>query len=407
MGTGGRRRGMRAVAAVAVALVLGAAACSDDGGSTSEGAGADPTADPAPVGTGAPAGGAGDLPERFAGYRSDVYEDPAAWLCRPDLDDDACDLDLDRTVIAADGTTEVVEVEADPEAPVDCFYVYPTVNPGPDPVDEAMAADTVAEDAVAGVQLAPFGEVCRIFAPLYRQITFAGFGAPDAAELSARAYDDVRDAFAHYLANDSDGRPVVLFGHSQGSFLLTELLAEEFDGDEAMTARLVSALLIGGSAATAEGGDVGGSFEALPTCASPEQVGCIVGWNSVGEGASSGVLDTWGSAGPGLARVCTNPAALGGGPAPLLTIQQTDAAAEGLLAVDTPYFELDGGITGACTTIDGAQVLLATPSPAWPAEELARLTTNVDFWGLHIVDVNLAMGDLIELVRSQSAAMAG
>src|ERR1700743_1691534 len=33
------------------------------------------------------------------------YANPALWLCRPDLKDNKCKVDLDATVIAADGKT--------------------------------------------------------------------------------------------------------------------------------------------------------------------------------------------------------------------------------------------------------------------------------------------------------------
>ena len=57
-------------------------------------------------------------------------------------------------------------------------------------------------------------------------------------------YDDVRDAWRHYLEHDNRGRGVVLIGHSQGSFILTELIRQEIDG-KPVQSRLVSALLLG------------------------------------------------------------------------------------------------------------------------------------------------------------------
>jgi len=42
-------------------------------------------------------------------------------------------------------------------------------------------------------------------------------------------YDDVRDAWHHYLEHDNQGRGVVLVGHSQGSFILAELIRQEID----------------------------------------------------------------------------------------------------------------------------------------------------------------------------------
>src|SRR5690606_38252085 len=55
------------------------------------------------------------------------YDEPAAWICRPDQAD-VCDGDLDATVIAEDGSTSIERWRpaADPKA--DCFFLYPTVS---------------------------------------------------------------------------------------------------------------------------------------------------------------------------------------------------------------------------------------------------------------------------------------
>ncbi len=55
------------------------------------------------------------------------YSDGRTWLCRPRRTD-ACVVDLTTTIVAADGTLTREEWKANPNAPVDCFYVYPTVS---------------------------------------------------------------------------------------------------------------------------------------------------------------------------------------------------------------------------------------------------------------------------------------
>lgn len=416
------RRGLL-VLVLAFALVAGACSGDDDGDETSGGEGAGGTAtSAAPAGEGdgddgeveGEGGGAGELPplpDRFAGHSSEVYAETENWVCHPDRTDDVCDGDLDTTVVRADGTTEVVEVEVAEDPPVDCFYVYPTVNPGPGAQDTAMAADTTAEDGVAQLQLAQMGQVCRIYAPIYRQLTFEGFGSPDAARIADEAYADVLDAFSHYLANHNHGRPVVLYGHSQGSGVLARLMAEEFDGDEAMTARLVSALLIGGRVSTAEGSDVGGSFEQIPVCDAPDAVGCVVGLSTVGPDASESILGQWGGAPDGERKVCANPAGLDGTPAPLRSIvasQDAAGGATGPLVADTPFVTLEGALLAECVDVGPARVLEVEVNTAegWAPEGLETLTTNIDFWGLHIVEVNLILGDLVDLVRTKSEAFA-
>ncbi len=55
------------------------------------------------------------------------YSKPETWLCRPGRQD-ACAVDLTTTVIAADGKLTKEPFKANANAPIDCFYVYPTVS---------------------------------------------------------------------------------------------------------------------------------------------------------------------------------------------------------------------------------------------------------------------------------------
>ena len=103
------------------------------------------------------------------------YSKPETWLCRPGRTDDACAIDLTTTVIAADGTMTKETWAANPKAPIDCFYVYPTVS-----MDQSTNSDMTAgneERNVVRQQFARFASQCRPFAPLYRQVTLNGLRA--------------------------------------------------------------------------------------------------------------------------------------------------------------------------------------------------------------------------------------
>lgn len=159
------------------------------------------------------------------------YSDPAHWICRPGRAD-ACAVDLDATIIAQDGSMTREAFHADPDAPIDCFYVYPTVSHEP----TGNADFAIDRDLTRAVvqQFARFGARCRLFAPVYRRITlpgmrsqFAGKPMPMSQELP---YDDVLAAWRSYLANDNHGRGFVLVGHSQGTGVLSRLVREEIDG---------------------------------------------------------------------------------------------------------------------------------------------------------------------------------
>src|SRR6185503_9365638 len=98
------------------------------------------------------------------------YSDTRAWLCRPGQQD-ACAVDLTTTIVAADGTLTREEWKPNRAAAIDCFYVYPTVSTDPG-ANSDMNIDA-AERGVVRSQLARFGSECRVYAPMYRQITLA------------------------------------------------------------------------------------------------------------------------------------------------------------------------------------------------------------------------------------------
>ena len=93
-------------------------------------------------------------------------------------------VDLATTIVKADGSFTREEWKADPNAPIDCFYVYPTVSTDPTPLSD-MTADP-AELNVIRQQFARFGSVCRVYAPLYRQVTLAGLRTRCGAVVASR-----------------------------------------------------------------------------------------------------------------------------------------------------------------------------------------------------------------------------
>jgi hypothetical protein len=159
-----------------------------------------------------------------------------AWLCRPGLKVNYCNTDLSVTAIPAKGAAKVIKVPDTRNPPVDCFYVYTTVS-----TEKRGNADLRIqreEQYIALAQAARFSQVCRVFAPLYRQTTIYGNGDRDLA------YADVLAAWRDYLAHWNDGRGVVLIGHSQGSGMLERLIEQE---QASIRKLLVSALLLGGN----------------------------------------------------------------------------------------------------------------------------------------------------------------
>jgi hypothetical protein len=122
---------------------------------------------------------------------------------------------------------------------------------------------------------------------------------------------------------------VVLIGHSQGTFNLIELAAEEIDPKKRKARKkLVSALLLGGNVTVADGQDAGGDFRRIRACRSRKQLGCVVAFSTFnGPVPANAVFGR--TSEPGREVLCTNPAALGGGSAPLDTIQPSEPFAAG------------------------------------------------------------------------------
>ena len=82
---------------------------------------------------------------------------------------DSCAVDLSTTIVAPTASSSKESFKAARNAPIDCFYVYPTVS-----LDQTGNSDMTAGPEEHGVilqQFARFSSVCRVYAPLYRQVT--------------------------------------------------------------------------------------------------------------------------------------------------------------------------------------------------------------------------------------------
>jgi DUF3089 family protein len=359
----------------------------------------------------------------YPGYVSATYADPAHWLCRPDVDD-VCDHDMDATVVNEDGTTHVERFWRAQHPKVDCFYVYPTISTDPT-ANSDLVPGADQELFVVRQQAARFGQVCRVFAPVYRQVTLTALtaslaGGPMTAD-PALAYGDVLDAWKHYIANDNHGRGVILIGHSQGSGLLTELIKNEIDPNPVLRHRLVSAMLLGTSLQVPDGKDVGGDFRHIPLCHSRSHIGCVISYASFRSDVPPPADSFFGeSERPGWHAACTNPASLAsnrdrrlhpyfptdGESLPILPALQP-AWVDPSVGTDitTPFVTLPRLVSAQCRTTNGFVYLALTVhgNPADPRiDDIGGDITPQ--WGMHLVDANVAMGDLVSVASYEAAA---
>ena len=340
------------------------------------------------------------------------------WLCRPGLSDNPCVGDLTTRAYEPDGSSRVWRPRVAKSPPVDCFYVYPTVSNQTTP--NATKSPDPEIRSIAKYQAQRFSRHCRVFTPLYREVTTFGVASITVTHDTAPytlAYGDVREAWREYLARYNQGRGFVLIGHSQGSRMLRALIRREIDPTPKLRRRLVSAIIPGANANVAD-------FKHVPACGSSASTGCVVSFSTFNETPPDdtrfGRTDTDPAKtalglpyGPGIRVICTNPAALLGDGRSLRSLTPTEPFAPGVIAAllvrlyngappsgDKPWLEPRDHYTARCVTANHAHVLMTAP-----VADARHLTPSPDdTWGLHLVDLNLPLGNLVALVHRQAKA---
>ena len=351
-----------------------------------------------------------------APYTSEIYSDPTHWTCRPDMAD-SCDDDTSVTMINADGSTEVQTFTVDPDAPVDCFYAYPTASE-----DATLNSDLIAgrEKEVAFQQAARLSTSCRMFAPTYRSVTLAGLFNPampgDRTQAWLTPFEDIKDAWNHYLANDNQGRGVILLAHSQGTGQLVRLLKEVIDPSEEQRSILISAIMLGGAVAVPEGEDIGAAMQNIPLCRTNEQTGCIITYASFRDTAPPPANAYFGKPGgmgqpapEGEMAGCTNPAALSGGSGVLKSAFVTAdwAFTDPALAasITTPFMGFPDLLEAECVYENGFSYLQIHTN-ADPADSRADAFKGdlSPEWGTHAVDWEVATLNILDVVNDEISA---
>lgn len=333
------------------------------------------------------------------------------WLCRPGLESNPCTVSMANTALLADGTTRLEDTKKPKSPPVDCFYVYPTVSNQPTGNSDL----TIESEQISAArdQASRFSAKCKVYAPMYRQLTRAGsmlqLGTPITPPDPELAYRDVRAAWKEYLARFNKGRGVILVGHSQGSKNLTRLVQEEIDRNTAVRKRLVSAMITGAAVLVPEGKDVGGSFRNVPACRTTKQTGCVIAFNTY---PSTPPLN--GQFGitlqEGMRVLCVNPNALPSGAAgaalPYLPAARLAPIlpALGFPVPETQWASLPGLYETKCLSNSTHDWLQADDlGPSGDRRPRFNQTLGPAF-GLHLVDVTLNLGSLVRLAGTQAAS---
>jgi hypothetical protein len=258
--------------------------------------------------------------------------DATVWLCKPGTNPDPCTPGLSTTVYNPPLTKpRHVEHPKARRKPIDCFYVYPTVSDEKTGNSDLQIQDT--DRSIALYQVSRYSQYCKVYAPMYRQVTLAGAGlsGPPTSTTPANpalGVMDVENAFRDYLEHYNHGRGFVLIGHSQGAAALETVIAKMVDPYPAVRKHLLSAILMGGNVLVKGNTGIGGTFQHIPACRSDRQLGCVIAFSTFDQPVPSDSLfgrptplPGQPTPPPGDEVLCTNPADLPGGSGLLDPIQ--------------------------------------------------------------------------------------
>jgi hypothetical protein len=334
------------------------------------------------------------------------------WLCRPGQADDPCIAPQTATVVPASGARTVQNGHANPVSKFDCFYVYPTVSS--EKSANANLRIQPAEVDAAIAQVSRFSSVCRVWAPMYHQVTVtalsSGLGANP--EVDTVAYESVLSGWRDYLAHDNHGRPIIFIGHSQGAAMLIRLLSSQVDPNPKLRARTVVAILAGGNVTVPTGKPVGATFHHIPLCTATSQTGCVIAYSSFPSQPPANSL--FGVPGQGVslqsgqtatARVqvaCVDPASIAGGSSLLTPYFLSATSTPPPPPLTTPWVTYPGLYRASCQHAGTATWLnIGTADVAGRPVVTQALGPT---WGYHLNDINLTLGNLVDDVKTQESA---
>ncbi len=198
------------------------------------------------------------------------YADLKNWAAHPDVHDFADSIPENSGLKDEQSTAQV-----------DVFFVHPTTytltkdNPiwNGDVNDPILNGKT--DKGTILFQASIFNGAGKIYSPRYRQAYYGVYVSPDSAsnrQALALAYEDVKAAFAYYLKNWNNGRPIIIAAHSQGTQHAAHLMKDFFEGTN-LKNRLVVAYLVGMPVPK-------NLYSDIKPCDRPEQTGCFCSWRT-------------------------------------------------------------------------------------------------------------------------------
>lgn len=334
------------------------------------------------------------------------------WICKPGQADDLCAGTIDGTVNPPPGQAPQPLGYARPaDAPVDCFYLYPTQSEQAGPNADLQKDPPIRRVVVQQARM--FSTVCDVYAPIYRQVTLNGDQSAYNAQVET-AYQSARSAFQDFLQNYNKDRGFIMLGHSQGSAHTARLIDEMVDTDPELRKRFVGAIAPGANISVPIGQPVGGLFNNVPACTAVGQYGCVIAFSTYndvpGPNAQYSRVDTgyWIYPEPRFSPsthevMCTDPSRLDGGSGNLLPLVNYDY----LLGVPpeetaAPWSSQPDYYRAECRRQDGSHWLnlSKTNIPGDTRPDLGALVASGSNY--HVPEVNLAEGNLLRIAQLQT-----
>ena len=203
------------------------------------------------------------------------YSEQRNWAALPDMID------------PADLVPLGIQVKPQGEHPIDTFFIHPTGYLTSAHWTSPMETNSGTEENTLWMmanQASAYNGCCNVYAPRYREANiFAYLGKDERREqLLDFAYQDVKRAFRYFLDHQSNGKPFIIAGHSQGTHHAMKLLREVIDNNE-LHERLVAAYIMG-SIFIPLSPEWFSSLTQVKPCQSESDLGCIVHWDTMPQG---------------------------------------------------------------------------------------------------------------------------
>ena len=174
---------------------------------------------------------------------------------------------------------------------------------------------------------------------------------------------------------------------------------------------MLSAIVLGGDVLVRRGRPAGGDFHNVPACRKATELGCVIAYSTYDQPPPLNSLFGRTTV-AGDQVLCVNPAKLLGASAVDPIFPSAPFAPGTLIAAGISLLQLTqptpptvwssepGAYTARCSSAGGADVLQIT---AQHGAQVAKPSPDAT-WGLHLVDANIELGNLITLVQRETAA---